>query len=98
MPPANHVLQSAKHALKAGCDEKIVLACLLHDISVGMFIRSDHGMWGSTLVAPYVDEEVAWAIKAHQVLRFYPDPNVGYEYPEMYIRSFGDAWKPGTVH
>ncbi len=45
--PASHLLQSATHALKAGCDEKIVLACLLHDIGVIGFIRSDHGYWGA---------------------------------------------------
>ena len=38
------------------------------------FIRGDHGYWGAQLVEPYVDEEVTWAIRAHQVLRFYPDP------------------------
>src|SRR4051812_38011533 len=26
-----HLLQSATHALKAGCDEETILACLLHD-------------------------------------------------------------------
>ena len=31
----NHLLQSATHALKAGLDEKVVLACLLHDIGGG---------------------------------------------------------------
>ena len=57
---ANHVLQSATHALKAGCDEKIIIACLLHDIAVNGFIRADHGYWGAQLVGPYVDEEVSW--------------------------------------
>src|SRR6516162_7436671 len=28
--PANHLLQSARHAVRAGMDEKVVLACLLH--------------------------------------------------------------------
>ena len=54
-----HLLQSATHALKAGCDEKTVLACLLHDIGVVGFIRSDHGYWGAQLLEPYVDEEVS---------------------------------------
>ena len=31
----NHLLQSATHALKNGHNEKVVLACLLHDIGVG---------------------------------------------------------------
>jgi hypothetical protein len=92
--PANHLLQSATHALKAGLDEKIVLACLLHDIAVLGFIRSDHGYWGAQLVEPYVDEEVSWAIRAHQALRFYPDESVGYAYPELYIKYFGADYKP----
>ena len=71
--PATHVLQSARHAVNAGLPEKMVLACLLHDISTMGLIRGDHGYWGAQLVEPYVDEEVTWAIRAHQVLRFYPD-------------------------
>jgi len=71
--PCMHLLQSARHAVKADLPEKMVLACLLHDISTIGFIRGDHGYWGAQLVEPYVDEEVTWAIRAHQVLRFYPD-------------------------
>jgi hypothetical protein len=92
--PSNHLLQSATHALKGGHNEKIILACLLHDIGVIGFIRSDHGYWGSQLIAPYVDEEVSWAIRAHQSLRFFPDESVGYAYPEMYIRLFGEDFEP----
>jgi hypothetical protein len=92
--PANHLLQSAKHAKAAGHDEETILACLLHDIAVIGFIRSDHGWWGAQLIEPYVSEKVAWAIRAHQVLRFFPDPSVGYEYPEMYIRLFGEDFRP----
>jgi hypothetical protein len=89
-----HLVQSARLAKLAGCDEKTILACLLHDIAIHGFIRSDHGYWGAQLIAPYVDEEVAWAIKAHQVLRFYPDESVGYTYPEMYLRLFGEDFEP----
>jgi hypothetical protein len=92
--PAVHVLQSATHALAAGQPEKIVLACLLHDISVIGFIRADHGYWAAQLVEPYVDEEVSWAIRYHQALRFYPDEAAGYRYPEAYVRYFGDAYEP----
>jgi hypothetical protein len=67
--PCMHLLQSARHAVNANLPEKMVLACLLHDISTIGFIRDDHGYWGAQLVEPYVDEEVAWAIHAHQVLR-----------------------------
>jgi hypothetical protein len=92
--PSMHLLQSARHALKANLPEKMVLACLLHDIAVVGFIRGDHGYWGAQLVEPYVDEEVTWAIRAHQVLRFYADESVGYEYPQSYVTLFGADYRP----
>ena len=92
--PAMHLLQSAKHARDAGMPEKVVLASLLHDIGVIGFIRSDHGYWGAQMVEPYVDEEVTWAIRAHQALRFYPDEENGYPYPDNYRAYFGDDYKP----
>ena len=92
--PSMHLLQSAHHAKKNGLPEKMVLACLLHDMAVVGFIRGDHGYWGAQMVEPYVDEEVTWAIRAHQVLRFYPDESVGYEYPENYTAWFGKDYRP----
>ena len=89
-----HLLQSANLAQKNGLDEKMVLACLLHDIAVTGFIRSDHGYWGAQLLEPYVDEEVSWAIRYHQCLRFYPDESVGYPYPDNYVRMFGADYQP----
>jgi|SRR5579863_588296 len=91
---ANHLLQSATHALKAGLPEKTVAASLLHDIANAIFIKSDHGYWGAQLVEPYVDEEISWAIKAHQALRFFPDESVGYAYPEQYVKLFGPDYEP----
>lgn len=92
--PASHLLQSAKLAVKNGEDEKIIMACLLHDISVYGLIRTDHGYWCSQLIRPYVDEEISWAIEKHQACRFFPDDSVGYEYPEAYIRFFGAEYQP----
>jgi HD domain len=89
-----HLLQSANLARKNGHSEKIITACLLHDIAVVGFIQGDHGYWGAQLIEPYVDEEVTWAIRAHQALRFYPDESVGYEYPESYVKNFGADFKP----
>ena len=89
-----HLLQSATHALKAGHDEKVILACLLHDIGVVSFIRCDHGYWGAQMIEPYVDEQVSWAVKTHQALRFFPDESVGYKYPDMYLTLFGSDYKP----
>jgi hypothetical protein len=89
-----HLLQSANLAKKNGLSEKIITACLLHDIGIVGFIQADHGYWGAQLVEPYVDEEITWAIRNHQALRFYPDESVGYTYPEQYIRNFGADYKP----
>ena len=47
-----HLLTSGKRALDDGHDDKIVLACLLHDIANGCLLRSDHGYWGAQLIAP----------------------------------------------
>ena len=92
--PASHMLQSARLAKINGLNEKVILACLLHDISVQNLIRTDHGYWCAQMIAPYVDAEVAWAIEKHQALRFFPDESVGYEYPESYIRFFGAGYQP----
>jgi hypothetical protein len=89
-----HLLASAKSALDAGCDEKIVLACLLHDISNGCLLRSDHGYWGSQMITPYVDEEISWAVRYHQALRYFADDTVGYRYPQAYVRFFGAEYEP----
>ena len=89
-----HLLESAKRAKDDGRDDKVVLACMLHDITNACLIRTDHGYWGSQLIAPYVDEEVAWAVKYHQALRYTPDPAVNYEYPELYLQLFGHDYEP----
>jgi len=89
-----HLLQSANLAMKKGMPEKIILACLIHDIANCMFIKSDHGYWGAQLIEPYVDEEVSWGIRYHQALRFFPDKDFGYEYPDMYVRLFGADFDP----
>ena len=80
--------------LKNGHNEKVVLACLLHDIAVVGFIRCDHGYWGAQMIAPYVDEEVSEAIRMHQALRFFPDEKYGYAYPDMYTKYFGEDYSP----
>jgi hypothetical protein len=92
--PASHVLQSAALARKNGYGDRIILACLLHDISVHGLIRTDHGYWTAQLMEPYVHPEVTFAIRYHQALRFFPDPDVGYEYPVNYLKWFGQDYVP----
>lgn len=91
--PASHVLQSANRALKTGMPEEITLACLLHD-TVHALVKVDHGWWGAQIFEPYVSEKTTFAIRYHQTLRFYPDEKFGYEYPESYLRTFGEDYKP----
>jgi hypothetical protein len=70
------------------------MAVLLHDISNGCFVRADHGYWGAQMIAPYVSEEIAWAVKYHQPLRYFADEAAGYSYPESYRRFFGADYVP----
>jgi len=91
--PAAHLLQSAALAKRRGASEEIILACLLHDAGQGL-MKTDHGWWGAQIIEPYVSERVTFAVKCHQALRFYPDPSVGYEYPESYYQTFGIDYVP----
>jgi hypothetical protein len=90
----NHMLQSATLAREHGLDEKVIMACLLHDIAIAGLISANHGYWGAQMVAPYVDEEVAWAIQKHEALRYFADESAGYTYPHAYIEYFGADYRP----
>ena len=92
-----HLLQSARVARLNGLDEKVIMACLLHDIAIAGLLSANHGYWGAQMVAPYVDEEVAWAIEKHEALRYFADESVGYTYPEAYIDYFGPGLQPARV-
>ncbi len=91
---ATHLLQSAKAARGNGLGEKVIVACLLHDIAIAGLLSANHGYWGAQMVAPYVDEEVTWAIEKHEALRYFPDESVGYTYPQAYIDYFGPDYRP----
>ena len=91
---ATHLLQSARVARENGLAEKVIMACLLHDIAIAGLLSANHGYWGAQMVAPYVDEEVAWAIEKHEALRYFPDESVGYTYPQAYIDYFGADYRP----
>ena len=69
------------------------MACLLHDGVQGL-IRADHGWWGAQLYEPYVEERITWGIRYHGALRFYNDEEAGYEYPDLYVRIFGEDYVP----
>jgi len=50
--PRTHLLQSARVARENGLDEKVIAACLLHDIAIAGLLSANHGYWGAQLVAP----------------------------------------------
>jgi hypothetical protein len=89
----NHVLQSATRAMKTGMTEEVILACLLHDV-VQSLIKVDHGWWGAQMFEPYIPEKSTFGIRYHQALRFYADEANGYEYPDLYRRTFGVDYTP----
>ena len=90
---SEHCLQSARLARKNNADEEMILACLIHDLSLNL-MRTEHGFWGAQLFAPYVSEKVTFAIRHHATLRFFPDKEAGYEYPELYRTMFGSDYVP----
>ena len=92
--PRMHLLQSARVARENGLAEKVITACLLHDIAIAGLLSANHGYWGAQMVAPYVDEEVCWAIEKHEALRYFADESVGYTYPAAYIDYFGADYHP----
>jgi hypothetical protein len=90
----SHLLQSARVARENGLDEKVIMACLVHDIAIAGLLSANHGYWGAQMLAPYVDEEVSWAVEKHEALRYFADESVGYTYPEAYINYFGPDYDP----
>ena len=89
-----HMLQSAALAEDKGASDNVVLACLLHDISVTSLVRTDHGYWAAQLIEPYVDEEVTQAVRHHQALRYFAEPAYDYDYPAFYREVFGEDYEP----
>ena len=88
-----HCLQSATRALKTGMREEVILASLVHDVVISV-MHVEHGYWDAQLFEPYVPEITTFAIRYHQTLRFFPDSDFGYEYPEGYLRVFGEDYIP----
>jgi hypothetical protein len=46
------------------------------------------------MIAPYVSEEVVFAVRYHQALRYFADEAAGYAYPKAYTRYFGPDYVP----
>jgi len=59
-----HSLQSATKALKAGQDEEMIVAALLHDIGDEL-APMNHSEYAATILKPYVSEKTHWIIERH---------------------------------
>jgi hypothetical protein len=66
---------------------------MMHDLG-SFFMKAEHGYFGAQLIEPYVSEKVAFAVRYHQALRFFPDSSVNYEYPTGYYKTFGIDYEP----
>ena len=73
----DHALQCAALASRAGADDELVLAALLHDLAhLALPEGRDaperhHGHEGATIVRPFVPARVAWLIEHHVVAKRY---------------------------
>ena len=59
-----HSLQSATRAERAGEDEEMVLAALLHDIG-DVLAPANHSQVAAAMLRPYVSERTWWIIQHH---------------------------------
>jgi predicted HD phosphohydrolase len=60
-----HALQTATMAERAGADDEVVFASLLHDIGKAVSVPN-HPEIAAAILKPYVRDDVYWMIRAHQ--------------------------------
>jgi predicted HD phosphohydrolase len=60
-----HCLQTATRAERAGADEQVVVASLLHDVGKAVTVHN-HAAISAEILRPYVDDEVYEMIRIHQ--------------------------------
>ena len=65
-----HSLQSATKALKAGEDEEMIVAALLHDIGDEL-APMNHSEYAASILKPYVSEKTHWIVEKHGEFQAY---------------------------
>jgi len=65
-----HSLQSATKALKAGEDEEMIVAALLHDIGDEL-APLNHSEYAAAILKPYVSEKTHWIVEKHGEFQTY---------------------------
>jgi len=100
-----HCLQTATLAEKAGADDEVVFASLLHDVGKAVTV-ANHGPIAAEMIRPYVREDVYQMIRVHQDFQgrhYYEylgmDPNAREKHrdtltPEQFALAaqFADEW------
>ena len=57
-------------------------------------IKVDHGWWGAQMFEPYIPEKVDVRDPLSPDAALLSGREAGYEYPEIYLRIFGEDYKP----
>ena len=65
-----HSLQSATRALRAGENEEMIVAALLHDIGDEL-APMNHSEYAAAILKPYVSEKTHWIVKKHGEFQAY---------------------------
>ena len=65
-----HSLQAATRAHRAGEDEEMVVAALLHDVG-DVLAPANHSEVAAAMLRPYVSDRVYWIIKHHGLFQGY---------------------------
>jgi len=68
-------------ARENGLDEKVIMACLLHDIAIAGLVSANHGYWARNWSRPYVDEGGRLGHREARGAALLPDEGGGVQYP-----------------
>ncbi len=97
-----HCLQTATLAERAGADDEIVFAALLHDVGKAISVQN-HPEIAAAMIKPWVRDEVYWMIRVHQDFQgrhyyhhFGGDPDARDQYADQpwfdLAARFADEW------
>ncbi len=86
-----HCLQTATRAERAGADEEMIVAALLHDIGDELALF-DHAQFAAAILKPYVTPRTHWIIQQHDVYHgHYSWQHLGLD-PDARERFRGHRW------
>jgi predicted HD phosphohydrolase len=100
----SHALQTAGHALRAGADDELLAAALLHDVARSPLVAQEypemaHEAAAAAWLAPRFSERVAWLAGAHVAAKLYllgSDPAYRQLLSPESVKSAGDQQQHAT--